>query len=80
MYKLVLYFEVLILATFYRIITGIFNPITKELTVLNRTANFYSNNNCHFWQQRKVVEIYNKEYTERLAALEKQLKELNHHE
>ena len=73
MKRFLMYFEVLIAMSICRL----FSVITKELTYLGNTAEFYSKHDCHFWQQRKVLTIYN---SIQKKLMNQKLKELNKHE
>lgn len=52
--KFLIYAEVLILAQLFLLYRG----LKKHMSFLSNTADFYSENNIHFWQPRKALEIY----------------------
>lgn len=70
--KLFIYFEMLILGTFLQFISFFVRLLIiaiKHLHITGRTAEFYSKHNCHIWQQKKILEAYNKEYDEKVEEM-----------
>ncbi len=70
MFKIYLFIETVILLFLYLLI---YTPIKvgcgvifKLLTVIHDTADFYSENDIHFFQPSKAREIYNKAYEEQI--------------
>jgi hypothetical protein len=68
--KIIKYFECIIIFTIFLI----FRFIIKQLQYIGQSSEWFSSRNLHPWESHKAMELYNKEYKEKVEKMLKDAK------